>query len=450
MRAARGNNSNQGAFVSATVSATAHPSAVAQYGERPIDPLSKGLGSLPAASTALADAGALQWNLLREDISLPAAVLSAERLAHNLQWMQQFVSEYRVQLAPHGKTTMAPKLFRMQLAAGAWGITLATPPQVQAAYHGGVRRVLMANQLVGRQNMAVIAGLLHDPDFEFFCVIDSVDNVNQLGAFFQQAGRPLNVLLEIGCTGGRSGVRNLAQRDAVLTALAHWPDALKLAGVELYEGVLDDEHAVRAMLKQAVNWTAELMQGGIFARSPALLSGAGSVWFDLVAEEFQPLQIHGALEIVLRPGCYLTHDAGIYRHAQVGVLQRSAVARRIGAELKPALQIWAYVTSLPEPGHAIIGLGRRDAGSASGFPIAARHYRPGTEAPVEIEVTRNWEVFKMMDQHTFLRIAVLDDVKVGDMIAFDVSHPCLTFDKWRQLLVVDANYDVTEVLETYF
>jgi len=36
-------------------------------------------------------------------------------------------------------------------------------------------------------------------------------------------------------------------------------------------------------------------------------------------------------------------------------------------------------------------------------------------------------------------------VKVGDMVAFDISHPCLTFDKWRQLLVVDPQYRVTEV-----
>lgn len=426
------------------------PYFAAPYQERPLDPLGKGLGTVPPAPLGLADAGQLQWNLLREDISLPAAVLDAERLAHNLRWMQQFVDEYQVQLAPHGKTTMAPRLFRMQLAAGAWGITLATPHQTQAAYHGGVRRVLMANQLVGRQNMALIAKLLDDPTFEFFCVVDSVDNVNQLGAFFRQAGRPLNILLEIGCHGGRSGVRSLAQREAVLAALAAWPDALKLAGLELYEGVLDDEHAVRTLLKQALQWADDLLQAGQFARRPAVLSGAGSAWFDLVAEEFQPAQAAGALEVVLRPGCYLTHDAGIYRHAQAGVLQRNAVARRIGAELKPALQVWAYVSSLPEAGHAIIGLGRRDVGSASGFPIAARHYRPGTAAPVEIEVTRNWEVFKMMDQHTFLRIAVHDDVKVGDMIAFDVSHPCLTFDKWRQLVVVDAGYNVTEVVETYF
>ena len=56
----------------------------------------------------------------------------------------------------------------------------------------------------------------------------------------------------------------------------------------------------------------------------------------------------------------------------------------------------------------------------------------------------------MMDQHAFLKIAPHDDLQVGDMIAFDVSHPCLTFDKWRQLLVVDSAYQVTEVIDTCF
>jgi D-serine dehydratase len=56
----------------------------------------------------------------------------------------------------------------------------------------------------------------------------------------------------------------------------------------------------------------------------------------------------------------------------------------------------------------------------------------------------------MMDQHAYLRIAPGTDLKVGDMLAFDISHPCLTFDKWRQILVVDADYRVTEVVETCF
>ena len=76
-------------------------------------------------------------NLLREDLSLPAAVLYESRLAHNLDWMRRFAAAYRVELCPHGKTTMAPALFHRQLAAGAWGITLATAPQVQVAHAHG-------------------------------------------------------------------------------------------------------------------------------------------------------------------------------------------------------------------------------------------------------------------------------------------------------------------------
>ena len=177
---------------------------VTNYQEATIDPFGKGLGNVPSASVPLGDAGRLEWNLLAEDVSLPAAVLYEDRVEHNLNWMQAFVQQYGVKFAPHGKTTMAPQLFRRQLDAGAWGITLATAHQTQAAYHGGVRRVLLANQLVGRQNMTIIAGLLSDPDFEFFCLVDSADSVDQLGRFFGDAKKSLNVLIELGVPGGRA------------------------------------------------------------------------------------------------------------------------------------------------------------------------------------------------------------------------------------------------------
>jgi len=55
-----------------------------------------------------------------------------------------------------------------------------------------------------------------------------------------------------------------------------------------------------------------------------------------------------------------------------------------------------------------------------------------------------------MDQHGYLKIAPGDDVRVGDMVAFNISHPCLTFDKWRVLAVVDKKYDVVDLVRTYF
>ncbi|MFM0642109.1 amino acid deaminase [Paraburkholderia metrosideri] len=423
---------------------------VTNYQGATIDPYSKGLGMVPGTSIQLTDAARLEWNLLNEDVSLPAAVLYADRVEHNLKWMQAFVAEYGVKLAPHGKTTMAPQLFRRQLETGAWGITLATAHQVRAAYHGGVSRILMANQLVGRRNMMMVAELLSDPDFEFFCLVDSVEGVEQLGEFFTSVRKPLQVLLELGVPGGRAGVRDEAQRNAVLEAIARYPDVLKLAGVELYEGVLKEEHEVREFLQSAVAVTRALVDEGRFARTPAVLSGAGSAWYDVVAEEFVKASETGKVEVVLRPGCYLTHDVGVYRKAQTDIFARNPVAKKMGEGLLPALQLWAYVQSIPEPDRAIIGLGKRDSAFDAGMPEPARHYRPGTEAPRDIAASEGWEIFGLMDQHAYLRIPAGADLKVGDMIAFDISHPCLTFDKWRQVLVVDPSYRVTEVIETFF
>lgn len=116
--------------------------------------------------------------------------------------------------------------------------------------------------------------------------------------------------------------------------------------------------------------------------------------------------------------------------------------------LLPALQVWAYVQSLPEPGRAIIAMGKRDAAFDAGLPTPALQFRPGQRAPGE--ANRAWKLTAMMDQHAFMQIADGDDIQVGDMIAFDISHPCLTFDKWRQVLLVDEQYRVTDVAETFF
>jgi D-serine dehydratase len=413
-----------------------------------IDPLNKGLG---AANEAFVpdQAGALGWNLLREDLSLPAAVLYRDKLEHNLRWMQEFVQAYGVKLAPHGKTTMAPRLFEMQLASGAWGITLATAHQTQVAYRHGVRRVLMANQLVGRRNMAIVSELLADPRFSFYCLVDSADLVELLSAYFGERRQQLSVLIEMGVAGGRAGVRNDEQLREVLAAIDRSNGSVVLSGVEVYEGVLNDEASVRTLLNRTVETTRRLLAERRDVSSPFLLSGAGSSWYDVVAEEFSAAGFGSEVEIVLRPGCYLTHDAGHYREAQSRILKCNAVAQKIGSNLQCALHIWAYVQSIPEPGRAIVGLGRRDAAFDSGLPVPALYFRPGRDTNPKPAPER-WRLTRIMDQHAFLEVGAGDGVRPGDMVSFDICHPCLTFDKWRTIPVVDDQYQVIEVVQTFF
>ena len=415
--------------------------------ELPVGSLNKGLGST-SSELEHGDIAQLDWNLLREDLSLPSAVLYQDRLLHNLEWMQQFITSYGVKLAPHGKTTMAPRLFEMQLKAGAWGITLATAHQTLVAYTHGVRRVLMANQLIGKENMAIIARLLRDPGFEYYCLVDSAEQVDQLGFYFSNAGQRLRVLLELGVDGGRAGIRNDEQLQMVLAAQSRWKDAIALSGIEIYEGVLSDESSIRDFLRRAIEVTRRLTAEQRFERAPALLSGAGSAWYDVVAEELSAAGFGDGVEIVLRPGCYLTHDVGAYREAQIRILESNPIAHRMGSGLLPALQVWAYVQSIPETEKAIIGMGKRDAAFDSGLPVPALHFRPGSDGPKSAPA--HWSLTKMMDQHAYMDINEGDDLRVGDMIGFDICHPCLTFDKWRALPVLNAQYRVVDIVQTYF
>ena len=130
-----------------------------------IDPLLQpGLKGYPltAAPRRRSEVAAAGWNVLAGDLPLPLAVLKREALEHNIAWMQQRTQDWGIQLAPHGKTTMSPQLFRRQLDAGAWGLTFATVNQLAIGVAAGARRTLIANQVVSDEDLAGIQLLLAD------------------------------------------------------------------------------------------------------------------------------------------------------------------------------------------------------------------------------------------------------------------------------------------------
>ena len=385
---------------------------------------------------------------LVRDVSLPSLVIHRDALEHNIAWMQDFVTRSGAVLAPHGKTSMAPALFRRQLEQGAWGLTLATAVQTCTAYAGGVRRVLMANQLVGRANMALIADLQADPSFEFYCMVDHPDNVAALGAFFAERGQRLNVMIEYGVVGGRCGCRTEDEVLALAQAIKAQP-ALALCGIEGYEGVIHGEHAVsgiRAFAASLVRLALQLQREGAFAIDKPIITASGSAWYDLIAEGFEAEAASGRFLSVLRPGSYVVHDHGIYKEAQCCVLDRRS---DLHEGLRPALEVWAHVQSLPEPGFAVIALGKRDVAYDAGLPMPLKRYREGVLPAVGDDVSA-CQVTAVMDQHAFMTVAPGTELRVGDIISFGTSHPCLTFDKWRTGCVVDEQFNVVEAIDITF
>src|SRR5690242_18255834 len=95
----------------------------------------------------LADIGDRGWNVLAGDMSLPLLTVDVAALDHNISTMADYCRLHNVLLAPHGKTTMSPQVFRRQLAAGAWAMTAATLGQVRLMWAVGIRRILLANQV---------------------------------------------------------------------------------------------------------------------------------------------------------------------------------------------------------------------------------------------------------------------------------------------------------------
>ena len=192
-----------------------------------------------APPSAVRDIASRGWNVLRGDLPFPVALLKESALANNLAFMAEFTRATGVLIAPHGKTTMAPQLFARQLAAGAWGITLATMQQVSLCVAAGLRRVVLANQLVGREDIAHARDLIAaTPDLELYVLVDSLSGV----ALLEKHGAPrgsderFNVLLEIGVPGGRTGCRTPEGAVEVARAIAA-SRAARLSGVECFEGL---------------------------------------------------------------------------------------------------------------------------------------------------------------------------------------------------------------------
>ncbi len=405
------------------------------------------------------DIGAQHWNLLNGDTSFPVAVLKNSALKHNLVWMKDFCERSGIVLAPHGKTTMSPQIFDMQLNNGAWGMTLATANQMQVAHRFGVKKILLANQLVSPSDIRMALHLMQsDPEFVFFALTDSLANVQRLAEAVRLSGlqRPLPLLVELGLQGGRTGCRTQEEALSLARAISQSP-YLQLAGMEAYEGLLTSKHreqdlaAVGQLISGLIELTRQADAEHLFGAEEIILSAGGSAYFDLVGRRFaRDAGLSRPVLPILRSGCYVTHDHGFY-HGLIEEMQLREPGMK--DSLHPALEVWSMVQSRPEPDLAILTMGKRDASYDIDLPIPLATHRPGDARAPQL-LPDGCKIEKMNDQHAYLRLPkdseLSSSLAVGDLVCSGISHPCTTFDKWPLLLVVNDSYDVESAINTFF
>lgn len=343
-------------------------------------------------------------------LATPLLVFDRAASTANVTQLTGWARERGLELAPHGKTTMAPELWRRLLDAGCWGITVATPWQAQVARAAGVTRILLANEVVDPIGAAWIAAELDaHAELELACWVDSASAASALAATAGE--RPIDVLIEVGGAGGRTGVRSTDDALALAEVVAREP-RLRLRGVSGYEGSYGANRrpetvaTVRGYLAGLADVGVRVLDA--HAIDDPIVTAGGSTWFDLVADELAPFV--GRARVVLRSGAFQAHDDVFY-------------ADNAALAFEPALTVFSRVVSRPEPGLALLDAGKRDVPSDLDLPIVL-HTSDGRPLP-------GARIVGLNDQHARVELPRETELAVGEVVLLGISHPCTAFDRWR-------------------
>ncbi|MDP3952774.1 alanine racemase [Microbacterium sp.] len=385
----------------------------------------------------------------------PLVVLDDAAMRHNVETMATWCAERGLELMPHGKTTMAPALWQRQLDAGSLGITLATMGQVRTARTFGVSSIMLANAAVDGRSLRYLAGELADTEFRFVCWADSIATVEAMEAPLRGAPRKLDVLVELGGEGGRTGARTIDEAIAIAERIAA-SDVLRLAGVAGYEGSLAHDRSVQAIyaVETYLRRQIELHEriGHLYDDGDVYVTAGGSAYFDLVAQVYAEAGASanaaerpggGRTLFTLRSGAYIVHDDGFYRGISPFDEGRASDDE---PRFIPGMFGVGRVVSHPEPGLALIDGGKRDFPFDEGLPIPRA---------MSAQLGAAWQplpaasVSAMNDQHTYVRGG---DLAIGDLVRLGLSHPCTAFDKWTVLPVVESvdSDVVVDLIHTFF
>lgn len=443
--------------------------------------------AVPAGAHGQTAAGYVASGPGLDTLQTPLLTLDAKAMAGNVAEMARWCAAKGVLLAPHGKTTMAPQMWREQLIHGAWGITLANASQLRVGHAFGLKRVMVANSLTDPQAISWLARH-QGPDFRVVSWVDSLATValqeailagtpasetpaSEPGMSGDRPAAALDVIVELGATGGRTGARSVAAALEIaraVSASAH----LRLVGVGGYEGSLAhtaDDGAlttVRGYLNGIKELHEALLAGKLYAPgADVIITAGGSAYFDDVADVLASCATaggawaEGSLEtgadggprvsLIIRSGAYMVHDDGFYR--DISPFSRGEHAQAGEAPFVSAMHAWARVVSAPEPGLAILDAGKRDMPVDEGLPepqMLGRSLGGGMEALDGASISA------VNDQHCFLRFnPETTTVAIGDVVRLGLSHPCTAFDKWTLIPVLaetGTDNRVVDLIHTFF
>ena len=341
-------------------------------------------------------------------VDTPALLLDLASLESNLKHMADFFANRHCKLRPHFKSHKCTTISKLQLQAGAIGITCAKLGEAEVAANAGIRNILIANQIVGELKVRRLVDLCRRA--EPMVAVDSVQNVKMLSEMANAAGVSIGVLVEVDIGMGRCGVAP-GEPSLNLALMVAASPGLRFEGLQGYEGHCVDLRDEVQRKKETLNAV------GLLVETRRLLERSGFKVNIVSGGGTGTYMINGDYDGIdeVQAGSYAAMD---WWYGD------------IRPEFKQAMSILATVISRPNPHLLVVDVGRKGVGAEWGAP--------------RIKNSPEWLVASFTsEEHTKIAVPAEASVAIGDKIELIPSHGCTTSNLYSEF-VVHRNGTVTD------
>jgi D-serine deaminase-like pyridoxal phosphate-dependent protein len=353
-----------------------------------------------------------------QELDTPLIAVDLNLLKRNIAEMAALAVSHGVALRPHAKTHKSPHIARLQLEAGAVGLTCAKLGEAEVLVdQGGVSDILIAYPIVGDIK---IQRLLHLLDRAR--VIVAVDT-HQAAAALSQAisanDRALDIYVEVNTGQDRAGAYAGQEAVDLAIAVSRMP-GLRLAGVMTHEGHagFSSPYEIAAIAQDAghalVDTAERIRLQGIEVANVSVGSTPAS-WFTP--------RVPGITE--MRPGTYVFHDNNAFRHGRIGPDRCAA-------------RVIATVVSRPA-GHPNGHRAIIDAGSKA----LALDPSPSHPGHGYIIGHPDATIARLSEEHGVVTLSPAErGFDVGDRIEIIPNHICPAVNLTDELVIVRDGYAI--------
>jgi D-serine deaminase-like pyridoxal phosphate-dependent protein len=346
----------------------------------------------------------LEIEMKLSEIDTPAVLIDIDRAETNMQRFQAYADKHKLAVRPHIKTHKLPRFAKRQVELGAVGITCQKLGEAEVMADAGLTDIFLPYNIIGEAKLARLMAL--NKRVTLAVTADSEVTVRGLSETFNDAAKPLTVLVECDTGMGRCGVQSPDEAVA-LAKLIDAARGLRFAGFMTYPktGAIVENEAFLSAAKQ------KAIAAGL---DPRIISNGGS------PDMWRAHEVTSATEH--RPGTYIYMD-------------RFQIAKGVGTWDDCALTVLTTVVSRPTENRVIVDAGSK-ALTSDTFGMDGFGYIVGYPDAV---------ITSLSEEHGAIDFSACEEKpRIGDRLRIIPNHACVVSNLFDQVMLISGN-EVVEI-----